>query len=99
MTIADVTTPNLPVSLVTYLRRFVARQRRAAVVAAFGWALAWTLAWMLCCCLVDRLAPLPAPVRLFLLMGNAGLIVTLVFRPLRGLIVNRNRIDWVSAAE
>ena len=59
---------DLPVPIRSFVTGYVAVRRRQGAVRAVGRAVAFTLAWVLACCLVDRVAHLPGPVRLALLL-------------------------------
>ena len=86
----------LPPEVRGYVRRFVNRRRRLALLKALGLAVAFALSWMLLWCMADRLIAFPGRLRLALLVIGAAAVTVLLARPLRGAL--RRRIDWIEAA-
>jgi hypothetical protein len=88
--------PKLPPALATFIRRFVLRTRRLAVLQACGAGLAFVLIWTLLWALVDRLHPLPVWFRCALLAIDIAAFITLLARPLRAAI--QSSVPWQRAA-
>jgi hypothetical protein len=86
----------LPRPIQSYVRRFVTRGRRLAVVRAVGSGLLLACGWTVLACLLDWMLQLPAGARL----GGLGVAVALLLgplvRPLTELL--GGRVDWVRAA-
>lgn len=86
---------DLPMPIAAYVRSYVARQRRFALLRAGGLAIAAALAWMLLACLLDRWLQLPPLARLILLATDAALLAILLARPLQQAL--RAEIDLPAA--
>lgn len=85
----------LPPAIRSFLRGYIARVRRIALLRATGIALACFLGWMLLCCLIDRFAHLSWGLRLVtLVVGTAAALTPLVPR----LLAMRRPPDLVAAA-
>lgn len=85
----------MPMALARYLRAFVVRQRRIALLTSAGWATAFLLGWVLVACVIDRFVQLPGAARLVLLIaGLTGAAVILARQALRTFA----RIDYGAAA-
>ncbi|HZK82131.1 MAG TPA: hypothetical protein VFC46_13710, partial [Humisphaera sp.] len=85
----------LPPSLRNYLREFVTRWRRLALLRAVGTGMSVFVIWTFLACLTDRWLRMPGAVReVLLIAGAVGAAVIALIRilPLRG------EIDWVAMA-
>ncbi|HEV2292434.1 MAG TPA: discoidin domain-containing protein [Tepidisphaeraceae bacterium] len=86
----------LPPPIGPYVVRYVRLRRRHALMRGLGVAAAFFLAWGLGCCMIDRIAPLAAGLRLALLATCAVAAVALLFRPLVQWLWND--VNWPAAA-
>lgn len=88
--------PDLPVSVLRYVRMFVIRRRLAALATGACRAAAAGICFMLAACLLDRMLRLPSEARMALLAAN----VLAAAWPLSGPVLRllRWRIDWLEAA-
>src|SRR5688572_8917367 len=85
-----------PRPIQSYVRRFVARQRRLALIRALGAGLPLACCWTVLACAVDRVFRLPPAVRAASLFAAAVLLLAPLLRPLTRLL--SRRLDWVYAA-
>jgi hypothetical protein len=90
-------TAPLPPPILEYVRDFVARRRRIALLRAGAIAIALALALLVATCLLDRWLQLPSGLRLALLLSGAAAFLIILLRPLR--LVLRSRLDWLEAAD
>jgi hypothetical protein len=86
----------LPRPIQTYVRRFVRRGRRLAVIRALGTGLLLACCWAVLACLADRFLKLPPGVRIVSLAVAASLLLAPLLRPLVRML--SRRLDWVGAA-
>src|SRR4051794_18239457 len=86
----------IPISISSYVRRFVARRRWLALLRAAGVATAGTLGWMLLICALDRGLALPPVVRLMALLAVILAAGVVIHRPLVYFL--QRRFDWIAAA-
>jgi hypothetical protein len=83
-------------SIADFLRRFVWRRRRVALVRALSLSVMFGLLWLLAWGVVDRFMGLPALVRTINLLLLAGIVAWLLRRPVAAWL--DRRIDWLAAA-
>jgi hypothetical protein len=86
----------IPNSIRRYLRRYVMRRRRIALMRRLGIAAAFSMLWMLGCAVIDRIVPMPGALRAVLFTIDVLAVVTLLLRPL--VAIFRRQFDWQAAA-
>lgn len=87
----------LPPSIQRFLADFVARRRRALALRAIALAASGSLAWVLMLCVIDRLVPLPRPIRALALLCATVAALTILARPLLRLLTGS--FEPVASAE